>query len=521
MANAIIKAVFLGDATALNKAFDASQAKGKSWGDKMGDVGKKLTVGLTLPIVAGATAAVTAAAEEEQQMKQLATVIQNNIPNATEAMVAANEDWVGSLQNSIGVADSEIREMEQKFLAAGVSIEESQRLTAMAYDTAAATGKDAASVADAFVKATNGQVSGLSRLGVQVRKSNGEMKSFDEILQDLNTHQGTAAAAADTTAGRAEIMKLKFADLQENLGSVLIPIMEKLVGWLTAIVDWFNNLDPAGQKVVVMILGIAAAVGPVLVVGAKLVNSFKTISTAFTAMSKLFMANPWVLLIAAVVALVVIIVKNWDKIVEAIKTAWEWIKGIVKTASDWIVNLFKNWSLPGLIVKHWDKIKEGVSNLWKWLKDTWNNIVSWFGELPGRIGKAVGGLFDGLKNAFKNAMNSIIDKWNNFKLQIKLPAILGGGTITIDTPNIPRFHTGGIFRAPVSGGQGLALLRDGERVLPPGSRSAGSGKVENHFHINVESGIGYDKDAVAKAVKDAIEYIARRDGGLFLDVALA
>ena len=44
------------------------------------------------------------------------------------------------------------------------------------------------------------------------------------------------------------------------------------------------------------------------------------------------------------------------------------------------------------------------------------------------------------------------------------------GGFTLGTPNIPEFHTGGVFRAPRPGGEGLAILRDRETVLQPGER---------------------------------------------------
>jgi hypothetical protein len=47
---------------------------------------------------------------------------------------------------------------------------------------------------------------------------------------------------------------------------------------------------------------------------------------------------------------------------------------------------------------------------------------------------------------------------------------------------LPRLHSGGVFRAPTAGGEGLALLKDRETVLPPGvSPQSGGSFIFNNF----------------------------------------
>lgn len=527
MASSVIKVSVIGDVDKLRKAFSESATGAERWAGGMEKAGKRLTVGLTVPIVAGAALATKAAAEEAQEMEKLAGVISRQIPGATDEMIDANERWVTSLQNTIGVADGEIRGLEQKFIAAGASIEEAQMMSAAAFDTATATGKDYNSIADAMVKGMNGQTAGFSRLGIEVKKADGTMKSMDEILQDLAVHHGAAAEAADTDAGRAAIARAKMADLSETVGSMLLPVMAQLSDWLSKIADWFNNLDPSAQKIIVTLVGVAAAVGPVLIVASKLVTAFGIVGKAFTALQTLMMANPWLLLIAAVIALVVVIVTNWDTIVAFLKKTWAWItdtskkvweglKAAVKSAVDFLVSLFMNWTLPGLIMKHWETIKKGAETVRDWIKGIWNGLIEWFKALPARVGSALSGLFDGLKNAFRNAINWVIDKWNGFKLSIKLPGLLGGGTIGIDTPNIPRFHQGGVFRSPTPGGEGLALLRDGERVLRPG-QSGSQGSITN-IYLEVNAGMGTDGITVGRQIVEALQRYSQVNGAVPITV---
>ncbi len=522
MASNVVTVALIGDATKLNKAFSESETKAKGWGDKMAGAGKAMTVGMTLPIVAGAGLAVKAASEEQKEMEMLAGAISKNVPGATEDMIAANEEWITSMQNATGIADSEMRNSIQQLVQAGVPLEEAQRQTAAAMDIAAAKGVDLATVTNAMVKANQGNTNALKKYGIETKDATGEALTMDGVLQNVaDTMGGSAATAADTAAGRAEIMKLKMGDLAESIGSILIPIMEQLVSWLTKIVDWFNNLGPGAKKMLLILAGVAAAIGPVLSIGAKLIKTFGMIGKAFGILSKLMMANPWLLLIAAVIALVILIVTNWDKILAYLKKAWKWItdtsaavwegiKKALKAALDWIVDLFLNWTLLGIIIKNWDKIKEAFGKAFDWIRDKAEGLVDWFKRMPGRISDAVSGMWDGLKNAFRNAINWVIDKWNDFKISIKLPAILGGKTLSIDTPNIPTFHDGGVFHASRPGGEGLAILKDRERVIPPGGRTGNTLVIAPVIH----AGLGSDPDAISRAIVDLLRRYQRNNGAV-------
>lgn len=475
------------DADELDKVddkFSALQGKLEKVGGKMTDVGKKMTVGVTAPIVAGFSLAVKSAAEEDQQMQVLANTIRSNVAGATDEMINANEAWITSMQNATGIADGEMRDAMAFLVASGMDVAQAQEAVTTAMDASVVTGKDLGTISEAIAKAYNGNVGALGRYGITTKNAAGETMSFEQIMGNLNeTMGGAAAAAADTAAGRAAILQAKMADLAENVGMVLIPILDKLTGWLSKIVEWFNSLSPAGQKVLVTLAGVAAAVGPVLIVAGKLVSAFGSVMKAFSLLSKLMMANPWMLLIAAVVALVVIIVTNWDKIVAFLKKTWEWIKstagavweflkGIFKKGLDFIVGLIKNWTLIGLIASNWDKIKAGVQKLKDWLVSIWGKIVDFFKGIPDKIGRVLKGVADFITAPFKKAFNAIASLWNNTvgKLSFTVPDWVPGiGGKGFNVPDIPKFHDGGVFHASTPGGEGLALLKDGERVMPAGA----------------------------------------------------
>ncbi|WP_143569427.1 phage tail tape measure protein [Streptomyces acidiscabies] len=88
---------------------------------------------------------------------------------------------------------------------------------------------------------------------------------------------------------------------------------------------------------------------------------------------------------AAVIAIVALVIANWDTIKKATLAAWSWIVGKLVWAKDFMVRAFMNWTLIGLIIKHWDGIKSATVTRAM-------SLVAWVRGLPGRISGALGNL---------------------------------------------------------------------------------------------------------------------------------
>lgn len=98
-----------------------------------------------------------------------------------------------------------------------------------------------------------------------------------------------------------------------------------------------------------------------------------------------------------------------------------------------------------LVVKNWDTIKSAFSATWGWIKDRFGDVVGLVSDLGGKIAGAARGMFDGIRDAFKTAINWIIDRWNG--LEFKVPGFkvgpVGFDGFTLGMPDIPKLHTGG------------------------------------------------------------------------------
>jgi hypothetical protein len=153
------------------------------------------------------------------------------------------------------------------------------------------------------------------------------------------------------------------------------------------------------------------------------------------------------------------------------KKAWEGIVGIVSGAWDLIFGVFRGAvrivkSLLGGIVSTMGEVLRPVGNfLHTWIVEPFEKVLSFIGEIPGKVTRLASGMFDGIKNAFKSVINFVIDAWNkvDFSISIKAPSWvpgLGGKGWEVDdiVPDIPRVRA--------LGGRGTGAFIAGDRFGP-------------------------------------------------------
>lgn len=157
-----------------------------------------------------------------------------------------------------------------------------------------------------------------------------------------------------------------------------------------------------------------------------------------------------------------------------------------------------------LLYKNWDTIKEKASELGAYLqekcegmKESWNNFWD-------AIGGKVSAVWQGIKSAVKSGINSVINfinsgigKLNNFHVNIPkgVPGI-GGKSFGLNIPTIPTLATGGIATGPT-----LAEIGEGgepEAVVP-------LSKLSNMLNGGVGGGITYSPNIVINGNADKSE----------------
>lgn len=105
-----------------------------------------------------------------------------------------------------------------------------------------------------------------------------------------------------TTGSQLKIMRNQMADVARELGTQLVPYLKAGVEKTKDLVEWFGNLSPATKETTVKMGLLAAAIGPTLLVTAKLINAFRMIGPIMLALAS-GPAAPFVAVAAAAVYL--------------------------------------------------------------------------------------------------------------------------------------------------------------------------------------------------------------------------
>ncbi len=134
------------------------------------------------------------------------------------------------------------------------------------------------------------------------------------IQQDTALAQGDFSRTSSGLANQQRILAAQFTDVKASLGQALLPTVSKAAGFFIRLLAAFKGLSPEGKKIVLVVSGIAAAAGPLLIVAGKMFKAFSSIKTVMSAGSGLLGLGPLLPVVIAVAAAGFLIYKNWDKV---------------------------------------------------------------------------------------------------------------------------------------------------------------------------------------------------------------
>jgi phage-related minor tail protein len=254
-------------------------------GTKADKVANKMTVGLTVPIVAGYTAMTKSAIETETAVQQVERIYGEAAESIKEFAESKALDYnmsasdaykysqiYGNLIQSITDDQQENAEQTQKLLQASSVI-------------ASATGRSMEDVMDRIRSGLLGNTEAIEDLGVNVNvallettdafKQIAGDKSWDKltfqeqqqirllgILEQTSKKYGDEVQ--DNTASSIQKLTAKTKNLTNDLGKKLLPIANKVLDKANDLVDGFNNLSDEQKDNIVKIGLMVAAAGPLL-----------------------------------------------------------------------------------------------------------------------------------------------------------------------------------------------------------------------------------------------------------------
>ena len=245
-----LKLSILADVDDLKKKLGQGEAEVSSFGDKLGDFGKKAAAAFAVAAAAAAAYAgkllvegVKSAIEDERAQAKLATTLEN-VTGATKNQIAAVEQQISKLSLAYGITDDQLRPSFERLVRATNDVTEAQKLQTLAIDIAAGSGKSLESVSAALARAYDGNTTALGKLGIGLSAAELKSMSFDDVTKQLaDTFGGQATAQAETFEGKMKRLQVAFDEAKESIGARLLPILTNLVNY------FMNNVGPIMESV--------------------------------------------------------------------------------------------------------------------------------------------------------------------------------------------------------------------------------------------------------------------------------
>lgn len=271
---------------------------------------------------------------------------------------------------------------------------------------------------------------------------NSSQTDFDNLTESINNSNGAAKDVADVMldnlGGQLTILKSTLEGIAIAFGDILLPTIKNVVSGLQSFLDWITNLTDSQKQLVVTIVAIVAAIGPVLLIVGKLITSVLQIAKVVTSVvgiaakigpavagvvkavvSALGPVGMIITIIGAVIAALVALYNKNEAFRNFVNNVWAKIKEVISGVVNAIVNFF-TVTIPGAIdavVSWFQSLVDSVVNFFTvtipnainagltWIQNFASSVanfftvtipnaisalIQWFVQLPERIGYAIG-----------------------------------------------------------------------------------------------------------------------------------
>lgn len=453
---------------------ESAAAQMQARAQRMGEIGQKLSMAVTLPLAAFGVAAGKAASDAEE--------LQSAFDQTFGTMAGDMNEWAQTTGDAMGRSTQELQRAANMF---GIFFNQaaptkqaaadlSKEFTVLAQDLASFYNVDPGTAMEKLRAGLSGEAEPLRDFGVFLNEaavgakamemglaaSNKELTEQDKIMaraalimESTKNAQGDVGRTSGSTANQVRAAKAAFEELQVTVGTKLLPVVTPLISGVATVLNWFSQLPAPVQTGVVAIAALAAVLGPALIgisaiasgMGSVIVaargfgaavdvlgllkNVIPIIGMVGKALLTLAM-NPVFLTIAALVAGVYLAWSNWDKIKPI-------IDGVGAAVSNWW-----NANVQPILTAVGNKVKELVAIWEQYFGTQLKNVVTMVRALMNVDFKAA---WEAMKSIVSTALNAV------------------GRMISAFAPNLARVMAALVQRMVASGREIIAGLASGIR----------------------------------------------------------
>jgi phage-related protein len=458
------------DLTDFEKKMSGASKTLAGTGKSLTNAGKGLTTGVTVPILgaaAGLTGLAVKGAETADEILTLsaktgiATDTLQEMQYASELVDVDLETMTGSmfkLTKNMDNARKGTKDQVEAFSALGIeitnadgSLRDSKEVWYEALDALGGMSNETERNAlaqrifgrsfaelnpliDAGTDALQGFMDEAEGMGAVLSEEElANLGEFDDTIQRLKA--SFAGAGAKIGAAFLPVIQTLLPIIEENI----LPMLKDFTKWVGEMSQKFADLSPGTQKFILTLLGIAIAAGPALIAFGKvatglsemiklvpkIVGGIQTVSKVFSAVGKVMMTNPILLIVAAIALAAILIITHWeevsgffialwDKLKEIFQGAWDFISGLLNTAwevintiwggiKDFITGIWEGIKKVGETI--WNAITDFLMSTWEGYKKTFTAIwdaIKWFAETVWNGIKVIGEtIWNGITTFFK------------------------------------------------------------------------------------------------------------------------
>lgn len=251
-------------------------------------LGNKLTLGLTVPLAAGAAAALNYASDLEETLSKVDVVFGGNADSI--------KNWASTAVEQMGLAEETAMSAAATYgnmatgmgLTANQGAEMAKSLTQLSADLASFNNTSQETAQIALNSIFTGETETLKQYGIVMTETNLEQFAMQQgleknikqmsqaekvqlrynyVLANTTNAQGDFARTSDSVANQTRMAKEQLKQAAAALGQNLVPAAASALKVINNILSGFQKLNPAQQKMILGIAGIAAAAGPVIKLG--------------------------------------------------------------------------------------------------------------------------------------------------------------------------------------------------------------------------------------------------------------
>lgn len=418
-------------------------------GGRIKDFGERLSMFVTLPIIGAGTAA--------SKMAMDVVESENLFQVSMGEMADAARQWSKELSKSLGLNQYELRQLVGTFnvmftsmgFGAEAAYQMSTGLVQLAYDMASFYNLKPE---EAFEKLRSGIVgeteplrqlgilvdentvkayaykNGIAAVGEELTEAQKVAARYGAILEQTSKAQGDLARTIDSPTNQLRILKSGIQKTAVSFGQMFLPAIGTVVSYLNKFVQCLQNMDPTMKKIIVTILGIAAALGPLSYIVGSVIKGIQTWATVVGAAKKAIdlwrqstlaqtiaqkglnaalLANPLVRIISLILTIVTVLgilykawVKNWFGIQEKTRAVGQ----VLVAIGNGIVVAF---------AKSFNELKNKIYGLLQGILNALTPVVS----IIGRIAPGFEAGFESLRAAAANKIADI--QVNLAKLEVR------------------------------------------------------------------------------------------------------